>query len=63
MRLPKGFRTGHDGSLACPHRDVSCCAVCSKRAEIVEIYSRHFWVSSPAERSVLLDLMKEGTLA
>jgi len=50
-RLPRGFRKGHGGDLACPHRDVSCCEACAqKHEEIVEVYGQHFWVTDPAER-------------
>ena len=65
MRTPRNFRAGHDGSLACPHRDVTCCPSCaSKHVEIVEVYGHHFWVD--VERSELLaeessgDLMGDG---
>jgi hypothetical protein len=52
MRRPRGFRAGHDGSLACPHRNVTCCPQCAgEYPEIVEVYGRHFWVADPAERS------------
>ena len=45
-RKPKGFRTGHDDSLACPHRDVSVCRKCATQyAEIVEVYGRHYWIA------------------
>lgn len=52
--LPRGFREGHGGDLACPHRDISCCAACAAaHPEIVEVYSQHFWVSDPGERASL----------
>jgi hypothetical protein len=61
MRKPRGFREGHDGSLACPHRDVSVCPTCAaKHAEIVDVYGRHFWVADPVERKQLIDDMKPG---
>jgi len=53
-RKPKGFRTGHDDSLACPHRDVSVCRKCATQyAEIVEVYGRHYWIADVAERRAL----------
>lgn len=53
-RPPKGWRTGHDGDLACPHRDVSVCADCARlHVEVIEIYGQHFWIASEAERAVL----------
>lgn len=56
-RLPKSFRRGHDDSLACPHRDVSCCGECAaKHVEIVEIGSTHFWVPDVAERAEIARL-------
>jgi hypothetical protein len=64
-RLPKGFREGHSGDLACPHRDVSCCAVCAAaHPEIVEVYGQHFWVPSAAERtSIAVDMATAKVLA
>jgi hypothetical protein len=51
-RLPRGFRRGHDDSLACVHRDCSCCRECAaKHAEIVEVGATHFWVPDAAERA------------
>lgn len=52
-RLPKGFTEGHQGDLACPHRDVSCCDECAKRPEIVEVSGVHYWIPDPAERAQL----------
>lgn len=60
MRLPKGFREGHTGSLACPHRDISCCPECAKHPGVVEVYGQHFWVPDKAERRALTDRM--GTI-
>lgn len=54
MSLPKGFREGHTGDIACPHRDVSCCEECaSSHPEIVDVAGQHFWVSNPVEREQL----------
>lgn len=53
-KMPRGFREGHGGDLACPHRDVSCCRACAvAHPEIVEVYSQHFWVADPVEREAL----------
>lgn len=61
MRIPRGFRTGHDDSLACPHRDLSVCPACvAKYTEIVDVYGRHFWVADPVERKQLADMAKMG---
>src|SRR6266511_260708 len=36
--LPSGFREGHQGDLACPHRDCSVCPKCAAAyPEIVEV--------------------------
>ncbi len=52
--MPRGFRVGHSGDLACPHRDVSCCDACARaHVEIVEVYGQHFWISDAAERDAL----------
>jgi hypothetical protein len=58
-RMPKGFRKGHDESIKCPHRDVSCCPNCAKaNEEIVEVYGRHFWICDQVERMELTANMK-----
>jgi hypothetical protein len=58
---PADFRTGHDGALACRHRDCSCCDECaSAHPEIVEVYGAHFWVADVAERARLrADMSRE----
>jgi len=51
MRLPRNFKEGHTGNLACPHRDVTCCDECAaKHIEIVEVFGQHFWLADQAER-------------
>jgi hypothetical protein len=46
---------GHCGDLACPHRDVTCCADCAKaHVEIVLVYGQHFWVADKEEREALV---------
>lgn len=60
--LPAGFREGHGGDLACPHRDVSCCDACAaQHSEIVDVYGQHFWISDPTERELLVEQLKEQT--
>lgn len=60
-RLPRGFRRGHQGDLACPHRDVSCCSACAKaHPEIVDVYGQHFWVPDQQERADLLTSLTKG---
>jgi hypothetical protein len=54
-RLARGFRRGHDDSLACKHRDVSCCPECAKaHEEIVNVCGQHYWVPDAAERKALI---------
>lgn len=54
---PPGFRDGHGGDLACPHRDLSCCDDCAKaHPEIVESAGRHYWVNDPVERELMQKL-------
>jgi hypothetical protein len=53
-RLPKGWREGHGGDLACQHRDCSVCPACAKeRPEAMPVYGQHFWIPDPAERAAL----------
>jgi hypothetical protein len=59
-RMPRGFRVGHNGDLACPHRDVSCCDNCAKNnPEIVEVFGQHFWESDPVENATLRKEMEK----
>ena len=60
-RLPKGFRSGHDGSIACPHRDRTCCDACATaHQEVVEVCGVHFWIADSTERAELRAKVKEG---
>ncbi len=54
MRLPKGFREGHGGDLACSHRDMSVCPECARVTGVVEVYGQHFWIPDPVARRTLL---------
>lgn len=59
--VPTGFREGTQGELACPHRDLSCCAPCvGAHEEIVEIYAVHYWVPDEKERAEHRRLMNEA---
>jgi hypothetical protein len=49
--LPAGFREGHAGDLACPHRDMTVCNMCQlEHPEIISIGGQGFWMPDPAER-------------
>jgi len=61
LQPPAGFREGHNGDLACPHRNVSCCEPCAKaHPEIVEVACAHYWIADPAER-IALSVQQRGT--
>lgn len=61
--LPDGFRIGHDDSLACPHRDVSCCGDCrADHVEIVDVYGVCYWIPDVGERADLLGQMTRHTI-
>jgi len=49
-----GYRTNADGSLACPHRDLSCCPTCAKHLGVVEVMGAHYFVPDADEREALL---------
>ena len=54
-RLPRGFRRGHDDSIACRHRDLSVCPSCAAaHVELVDVAGAHFWVPDVVERAELL---------
>ena len=59
-RLPEGWREGHGGDLACPHRDCSVCPACAARPEVLAVYGQHFWVPDPGERAELEEQMRGG---
>ena len=53
--MPRSFRRGHDDSIACSHRDVSCCDDCMKaHVEIVNVEGAAYWIEDPKERNELL---------
>lgn len=55
-RLPRSFRRGHDDSIACKHRDLSCCVEClAKHIELVDVLGRVYWVPNESERKMLID--------
>ena len=57
--LPQGFSEGHAGDLACPHRDVTCCAQCQVNYPEIAIFGgQAFWVADPAERTESIALEK-----
>lgn len=57
-RLPRGFRRGHDDSLACKHRDLTCCHDCAAaHPEIVDVVGMHYWVPDEDERAELLAIL------
>ena len=53
-RMPRNFRKGHGGDLACKHRDLSVCPACEAAyPEVVNVYGQCFWVADEAEREAL----------
>lgn len=54
---PKGWTEGHDGTLACPHRDLSVCDPCaSENVEACEVVGAHFWVPDAAARAEFAEI-------
>ena len=41
--LPGTWSTNANGSLACPHRDVSVCPACAAHPEVTEVAGAHFY--------------------
>lgn len=61
-RMPKGFRIGHQGDLACPHRDITCCESCiANNPEIVDVLGAAYWISDPVEREAFKAEVREPT--
>lgn len=49
------FRRNADDSIACPHRDVSCCGMCEvSNPEIIDVMGAHFWCATRDERNTLV---------
>lgn len=40
---PETWRTNADGSLVCPHRDLSVCPACSSLPGVTEVAGAHFY--------------------
>jgi hypothetical protein len=62
-RLPRDLRRGHDDSIACRHRDVSCCAGCVTQhsPNLVDVLGRIYWIPDSAERAeILAEITAEG---
>lgn len=61
-RLPKGYRRGHDGSIACKHRDMFCCKECAaKHVEMVDVMGQHYWIPDEGERASMLAMLAKRT--
>lgn len=58
---PRGFHEQADGTLVCPHRDLSTCDACATEHEpaIVEIAGAHFWIPDAGERAELAEARKK----
>ena len=60
-RLPRGFRRGHDDSIACPHRDVSTCKAClAAHPQLLDVYSVAYWYDDPTERAEVVAMMRQS---
>lgn len=52
------FREQADGSLVCPHRDLSVCPPCAASdPAIVDVVGAHFYVPDPADRAEILGMI------
>lgn len=53
IRLPRDLRRGHDDSIACLHRDVSCCAECITKhsPNLVDVFGVVYWIPDSSERA------------
>lgn len=51
--IPVGWHEASDGTLSCPHRDLSVCTECAARPEAVEVAGAYFWIPDPADREAL----------
>lgn len=50
---------GHDGSLICRHRDLTCCQICADaHSEILAVEGAHFWMTGETEIKALADFYK-----
>jgi hypothetical protein len=54
------FRTNADGSLVCPHRDLSVCPAClAQFPDLMDVFGAVYLVTDPAERAELAALVNQ----
>lgn len=54
---PKHWHEQADGSLVCPHRDLSVCPDCAaSHVEAVDVFGQHFWIADPADRDAFAEI-------
>jgi hypothetical protein len=51
---PLFWRTNADGSLACPHRDLSVCPLCAAHPDVYDIAGAHYHLTT-AEAAIVLE--------
>lgn len=50
------FRTNADGSLVCPHRDLSVCPPCAMLPNVREVYGAYFLMTDTQYAQLLARL-------
>jgi hypothetical protein len=62
--VPKGLRRILGDEIACPHRELSCCAACAALHEnLVFIAGHHYWVPDLEARNALVAKLQSGKAA
>ena len=56
---PKQFHVQADGSVVCPHRDLSVCADCAGDDRLVEVSGAYFYEPDPDARAELRAMLAD----
>jgi hypothetical protein len=52
---PRDWHEAKDGTLACPHRDLSVCPTCdAENVEALNVVGAHFWVPDANQRAEIV---------
>ena len=57
---PTGWHEAADGTITCPHRDLTVCPDCADtHPEAVNVSGAHFWIADPDERTELAAILTD----
>lgn len=58
MGMPRGWRTGLEGEVVCPHRNLSVCRDCAAdhADNVVNVFGKDYWAVDAADLDYLRKL-------